>query len=212
MKKVGSYGGGFLSRIKRSAGDVLAFRWHEDGRERKRILGPVGQFKSEAAAWKEVERLRLGRKGSPETVEQLAQHWKEKESSRRAFSTSETISGYLANWVVPAWGSRSLNEVKAVDVEDWLAKLDLAPGSKKKIPLDGALVAELLAWRQETPYAGDSDYVFASLKMKGKQPYWMSKIMQLYIKPVAAQFGIPLRGWHTFRHSYTTMLRQNGNN
>ena len=321
MKKVGNYGTGFLTRIKRSAGDVLAYRWHENGRERKRILGPASKLKSEAAAWKEVERLRLGRKGSPETVEQLAQHWKEKESSRRAFSTSETISGYLANWVVPAWGSRLLNEVKAVDVEDWLAKLDLAPGSKKKIrdimhllyehairyefternpiskvrqggkrlgtptrldvkqlrallealparerlmvlldfgtglrrgelsgvkwqdidfeekvltpmrsivkqhvgdvkteaskkqiPLDDGLVAELLAWRNETPYAADSDYVFASPKMKGKQPYWMSKIMQLYIKPVAAKLGIPLKGWHTLRHSYTTLLRQNGNN
>lgn len=81
-----------------------------------------------------------------------------------------------------------------------------------QIPLDDDLVAELLAWRQETPYAGDGDYVFASPKMKGKQPYWMSKIMQLYIKPVAAQLGIPLKGWHTLRHSYTTLLRQNGNN
>jgi hypothetical protein len=122
MKKVGSYGSGFLTRIKRAAGDVLAYRWHDDGRERKKILGPVSTFKSEGAAWKEVDRLRLGRKGNPETVEQLSQHWKEKESSRRAFSTSETISGYLTNWVVPAWGSRLLNEVKAVDVEDWLAK------------------------------------------------------------------------------------------
>src|SRR5437868_14346060 len=318
MTNVGSYGGGFLSRIKRSAGDVLAFRWHEDGRERKRILGPVGQFKSEAAAWKEVERLGLGRKGSPETVEQLAQHWKEKESSRRAFSTSETISGYLANWIVPALGSRLLNEVKAVDVEGWLGKLKLAPGSKKKlrdimhllyehairyeftdrnpiskvrqggkrlgtptrlnviqlcrllevlparerlmvlldfgtglrrgelsgvkwqdidfgerkltprrsivkqhvgavkteksknsIPLDDDLLDELLAWRQETPYAENTDYIFASPKMKGKQPYWMSRIMQHHIKPAASEAGIEIKGWHTLRHSYTTLLRQN---
>jgi integrase len=39
----------------------------------------------------------------------------------------------------------------------------------------------------------------------------MSKLMQIYIKPVAAQLGIPLKGWHTLRHSYTTLLRQNGN-
>jgi hypothetical protein len=52
MKKVGSYGRGFLSRIKRSAGDVLAYRWHDDGRERKRILGLASKFKSEASAWK----------------------------------------------------------------------------------------------------------------------------------------------------------------
>jgi integrase len=40
----------------------------------------------------------------------------------------------------------------------------------------------------------------------------MSKIMQLYIKPVAAKLVVPLKGWHTLRHSYTTLLRQNGNN
>ena len=36
--------------------------------------------------------------------------------------------------------------------------------------------------------------------------------MRLYIKPVAAQRGIPLKGRHTLRHTYTTLLRQNGNN
>jgi len=66
-------------------------------------------------------------------VEQLAQHWQEKESGRRAYSTTETIKGYLKNWLVPARGSRLLGEVKAVDVEDWLGNLDLAPGSKKKL-------------------------------------------------------------------------------
>jgi integrase len=35
--------------------------------------------------------------------------------------------------------------------------------------------------------------------------------MQHHIKPIAANLGIPLRGWHTLRHSYTTLLRQNGN-
>ena len=66
-------------------------------------------------------------------MEQLAQRWQEKESGRRAYSTTETIKGYLKNWIVPAWGSRSLGEVKAVDVGDWLGNLDLAPASKKKL-------------------------------------------------------------------------------
>jgi integrase len=84
--------------------------------------------------------------------------------------------------------------------------------SKKSIPLDDVLIEELLAWRWETPYAQDSDYVFASTKMRGKQPYWMSRIMQHHIKPVAAKTGIEIKGWHTLRHSYTTLLRQNNNN
>ena len=36
--------------------------------------------------------------------------------------------------------------------------------------------------------------------------------MQHHIKPVAAEAGIELKGWHTLRHSYTTLLRQNNNN
>jgi len=42
--------------------------------------------------------------------------------------------------------------------------------SAKMIPLDAALIEELKEWRAETPYSSDSDYVFASWKMKGKQP------------------------------------------
>jgi integrase len=83
--------------------------------------------------------------------------------------------------------------------------------AKLRIILHG-LIEELKEWRAETPYPLDSDYVFASTKKNGKQPYWMSKIMQVYIKPVAERFGIPLKGYHTLRHSYTTLLRQNGNN
>jgi integrase len=79
------------------------------------------------------------------------------------------------------------------------------------VPLDDSVVEELLKWRAETPYAGDDDYVFASPKMKGKQPYWMSRIMQHFIRPAAARAGIAIKGWHTLRHSYTTLLRQNDN-
>ena len=39
----------------------------------------------------------------------------------------------------------------------------------------------------------------------------MSRIMQHHIKPAAAEAGIPIKGWHTLRHSYTTLLRQNNN-
>jgi len=36
--------------------------------------------------------------------------------------------------------------------------------SKKSIPLDDVLIDELLGWRRETPYAQDSDYIFASTR------------------------------------------------
>jgi integrase len=82
--------------------------------------------------------------------------------------------------------------------------------SGKTIPLDDVLIEHLLEWRKETPYAADGDYVFASWKMQGKQPFWMSRVMQHFIKPVAAELGIQLKGFHTLRHSYTTLLSRTG--
>ncbi len=50
--------------------------------------------------------------------------------------------------------------------------------SKKPIPLDDDLIAELRSWQLETPYNQPDDYVFASHVKAGKQPYWLSRIMQ----------------------------------
>jgi integrase len=75
--------------------------------------------------------------------------------------------------------------------------------SGKMIPLDDALIEQLLSRRAETPHAADSDYVFASWKLRGNQPLWMSRVTQPHIKPVAADLGIPLKGFHTLRHSST---------
>ena len=69
MKRVGQYGTGFLSRLKRATGDVIAYRWHEEGRERKRVVGLASELKTEAAAWREVERLGLGTEGKSRNLE-----------------------------------------------------------------------------------------------------------------------------------------------
>ena len=91
---------GTMLLVERKSGlQVWVYRWFEEDQagepwRRKRALGAITRFKSETAAWREVERLGLG----------------------------------------PI--------IKAVAVEEWLGKLqrtlgeekiDLAPGSKKKI-------------------------------------------------------------------------------
>jgi integrase len=81
--------------------------------------------------------------------------------------------------------------------------------SGKLIPLHDELIAELRAWRFETPYASDSDYVFASPKTQGRQPYWLDAVMRKTIKPAAANADIRLKGWHTLRYSYATILSRN---
>ena len=57
----------------------------------------------------------------------------------------------------------------------------------------------------------DGDRVFASPRMKGKQPYWADNLMKRYMRPVAHKAGITKNiGWHTFRHSFGTLLKANG--
>jgi len=83
--------------------------------------------------------------------------------------------------------------------------------SAKPVPLDSYMAEDLLRWRRQSPYPMDEDYVFASPTMKGKQPYWPDNLMKRYIKPVAHKAGINKNiGWHTFRHSFGTLLKANG--
>ena len=47
--------------------------------------------------------------------------------------------------------------------------------------------------------------------MGGKQPWWPDAILQNYIQPAAKRVGITKRvGFHTFRHTYSTLLKANG--
>jgi integrase len=87
--------------------------------------------------------------------------------------------------------------------------------SQKTVPLDDFMIEELLAWSRITPYRAPEDWVFASDSRRagakrGKQPYSPSTIMRAFIQPVAKKLGIGNISWHTFRHTYSTLLRANG--
>ncbi|MGA7523241.1 MAG: site-specific integrase [Acidobacteriaceae bacterium] len=83
--------------------------------------------------------------------------------------------------------------------------------SARPVPMDGYMAEDLLRWRKTCAYPMDNDWVFASPTMKGKQPYWPDNLMKRYIKPAAKEAGIHKKiGWHTFRHSFGTLLKGNG--
>lgn len=83
--------------------------------------------------------------------------------------------------------------------------------SAKPVPMDSYMAEDLLRWRRQSDYASDDDFVFASETMKGKQPYWPDNLMKRHIRPVARANGINKNiGWHTFRHSFGTLLKANG--
>lgn len=81
------------------------------------------------------------------------------------------------------------------------------------LPLADAVLDALKSWRAETPYAASDDWVFASPRMKGTQPYWDNTMVAKHLKVAAAKVGIdrPL-GWHTFRRSISTWLIDNDEN
>lgn len=84
-------------------------------------------------------------------------------------------------------------------------------GSARPVPMDSYIAEDLQRWRKLSPYPMDSDWVFASPTMRGKQPYWPDNLMKRYIKPAARRVGINKNiGWHTFRHSFGTILKANG--
>jgi integrase len=83
--------------------------------------------------------------------------------------------------------------------------------SAKPVPLDSYTAEDLLRWRRKSPYPMDGDWVFASPAKKGRQPYWPDNLMKRYVKPAAQKAGINKNiGWHTFRHSFGTLLKANG--
>ena len=82
--------------------------------------------------------------------------------------------------------------------------------SQKPIPLDSRLAEALKVWRDHTKYSTAEDWVFASPAAQGKRPFWGQSLMRTIIRPAATRVGVTQRiGWHTFRHTYSSLLRAN---
>jgi integrase len=83
--------------------------------------------------------------------------------------------------------------------------------SQKPVPLDPRLVRTLRAWRRCARFRQPTDWVFASPATQGSLPFWAQTLMRHFIRPTAIKLGITKRiGWHTFRHSYSTLLKASG--
>jgi integrase len=83
--------------------------------------------------------------------------------------------------------------------------------SQKPVPMHPTLADALMQWRKRGTYIKSEDWVFASKRYRGRRPYWGQAILRKYIRPAAERVGIQKRfGWHTFRHTYSTLLRSVG--
>lgn len=83
--------------------------------------------------------------------------------------------------------------------------------SQKPVPLHPLLADALQKWRIHAAYKRSSDWIFASKRHRGRRPLWGQAILRRYVRPAAQRAGIERHfGWHTFRHTYSTLLRSVG--
>jgi integrase len=59
------------------------------------------------------------------------------------------------------------------------------------------------------PRSEPMDWIFANPRLGGRLPYNPWNAQQRYIRPIAEAMGLGKGiGWHTFRHTYSSMLRE----
>lgn len=113
--------------------------------QRKQILGTLKDLPSQADAFRVVETFSLSihrnaveHAGPPPTLRRLIEHYRlmelpmdNHEGKRR--STKMGYISNLENHIVPRWGDSHPGRVTAVEVEEWLKALSLAPASRAKV-------------------------------------------------------------------------------
>ena len=81
--------------------------------------------------------------------------------------------------------------------------------SLRWLPLDRSLAERLRRHKAKfAPFADSEGWVFANPET-GK-PYWPGRIQKNWLVPAAEKAGIGRIGWHTFRHSHSTLLHALG--
>lgn len=324
MSKRARYQFGCLTRRKRvRGGDVWRFRYYEtdiDGRRCRRscLIGTVTQYPTKADVLRVIERFRVRinlrhRFARPVTLDAVVNHYVNQELPVLRYGTQQSHLCTLKRWILPRWGDYLLEQIKAVDVEEWLRSLPLAPKSKVNIrslfhltyvharrweltdsnPIDlvrqsagrktiprtlsaqeiglllhqlaepyqtmvlvavclGLRVSEIIGlqwadfswedltllvkravvhgrvgdtktevsrlplpvdrrlarilqehWKRSV-YRQPQDWVFAN---RDGRPRWQESILHRQLKPAGLRAGLGKIGWHTFRHSYSTLLR-----
>jgi len=150
MKRPRYQFGTLYTEPRKSGPDVWVYRWRETNQQgrrqlRKQILGTVRELPTQDDALRVAETFRLGinrhlaeQTGPPQTVRKLVEHYRLKETpmDNHEGKRRSTKLGYISNLenhILPRWGDYPPGRVTAVEVEEWLKSLKLAPGSRAKV-------------------------------------------------------------------------------
>jgi integrase len=84
--------------------------------------------------------------------------------------------------------------------------------SHAPVPLHPLLAEFMREWKNTTPYSETEDWVFASSKLKGKQPRTANMLVEDHLRPAAVRAGVLKEddkvrfGFHNLRHSLASFL------
>ena len=79
--------------------------------------------------------------------------------------------------------------------------------SRANLPMPSSVAIALCVWRKSTPYKRDDDWVFPSIRTKGRTTLDSKYPMYEVIQPAAKLAGISKRvHWHAFRYTYGSWL------
>lgn len=82
--------------------------------------------------------------------------------------------------------------------------------SEAGMPLDPALAEILFTFQQTSSFKKPDDWIFASPFTGGRKPWQPWRVQQRHIGPAAMRCGIGRIGWHTFRHTFRSLLDETG--
>jgi integrase len=153
MRKARKQNGSLYLDVNGSKVPVWKFSWWHilpDGKHvrKRRQVGTLDQYKTEAAAERAVRSWRLAINSnqvhafSGITMGDVIKHFRTKElvdkgDNGRAWSTRDRYESYLDRWIGPRWGKDEMALIKAPMVEEWLEDLKFDPNwrqRKKTVP------------------------------------------------------------------------------
>jgi integrase len=106
-------------------------------------------------------------------------------------------------------GRRPDSDFQAVGQrEDGETKTDASDGY---VPLHPVLAGHLRAWQRQTPHVKPTDFVFPSMRTRGKKPLYASTFVADYLRTAAKAAGVQIEhgqrfGLHNLRHSLSNWL------